>query len=144
MNPSKDILEKAIFSASAVLAEMEMRAFHDERFSELSVRQMLYLNTIVQMGHPTFSDLARELGVSKPSVTANVTRLINKGYVKKVRDNEDLRAYHIMPTTKADEFDALHQSIHKNFTDQLTAQLDPGEVDQLAILLSKALQGIKE
>jgi DNA-binding MarR family transcriptional regulator len=144
MNPSKDILEKAIFSASAVLAEMEMRAFHDERFSELSVRQMLYLNTIVQMGHPTFSDLARELGVSKPSVTANVTRLINKGYVKKVRDNEDLRTYHIMPTTKADEFDALHQSIHKNFTDQLTAQLDPGEVDQLAILLSKALQGIKE
>jgi DNA-binding MarR family transcriptional regulator len=144
MNPSKDILEKAIFSASAILAEMEMRTFHDERFSELSVRQMLYLNMIIQMGHPTFSDLAKELGVSKPSVTANVTRLIHKGYVKKVQDHEDLRAYHIMPTTKADEFDALHQSIHKNFTDQLTAQLDPGEVDQLAILLSKALQGIKE
>jgi DNA-binding MarR family transcriptional regulator len=144
MNPSKDILEKAIFSASAILAEMEMRTFHDERFSELSVRQMLYLNMIIQMGHPTFSDLAKELGVSKPSVTANVTRLIHKGYVKKVQDHEDLRAYHIVLTTKADEFNELHQSIHKNFTDQLAAQLDPEEIDQLAKLLSKALQGIKE
>ncbi len=144
MNPNLDILEKAIYSASAILAEMEMRAFHDERFSELSVRQMLYLNTIIQMGHPTFSDLAKELGVSKPSVTANVTRLIQKGYVKKVQDHDDLRAYHIMPTTKAEEFNTLHQSIHKNFTDQLTTRLDPGEIDQLAKLLNKALQGMKE
>jgi DNA-binding MarR family transcriptional regulator len=144
MNSTHDILEKAIYSASATLAEMEMRAFHDERFSELSVRQMLYLNTIIQLGNPTYSDLAKELGVSKPSVTANVTRLIQKGYVKKVQDHDDLRAYHIMPTTKADEFNTLHQSIHKNFTDQLTTQLDPEEIDQLAKLLNKALQGMKE
>ena len=84
-------LEKAIDTASAILAEMEERAFEDARFSELSVRQMLYLNTIIRMGHPTFSDLARELKVSKPSVTANVSTLIRKGYVRKVQDHEDLR-----------------------------------------------------
>jgi DNA-binding MarR family transcriptional regulator len=144
MDPNIDVLEKAIYTASAILADMEMRAFHDERFSELSVRQMLYLNTIIKMAHPTFSALAKELNVSKPSVTANVNRLIRKGYVKKVQDHEDLRAYHIVITPKADDFNDLHQSIHKNFTDQLTAQLDPEEIDHLANLLSKALQGIKE
>lgn len=144
MQQNLKTLEQAIYTASAILAGMEMRAFHDERFSELSVRQMLYLNTIIQMGHPTFSDLAKELGVSKPSVTTNVARLISKGYVKKVQDHEDLRTYHIVITPKADEFNDLHKSIHKNFTDQLTARLDPDEIDQLSKLLSKALQGIKE
>ncbi len=144
MDPNLDDLEKAIYTASAILAEMEMRAFHDERFSELSVRQMLYLNTIIQMGHPTFSDLAKELDVSKPSVTANVTRLIRKGYVKKVQDHEDLRAYHIVLTPKANEFNDLHQNIHKKLTRQLAAQLDPDEIDQLSALLRKSCQGLRD
>ena len=144
MNTNLDILEKAIYAASTILSDMEMRAFHDERFSELSVRQMLYLNTIIQMGHPTYSDLAKELDVSKPSVTANVTRLIQKGYVKKVQDHEDLRTYHIIVTPKAEAFDELHQSIHKRLTQKLAASLDPDEIDQLSSLLGKALQGLKD
>jgi DNA-binding MarR family transcriptional regulator len=143
MSPNLTNLEKAFDTASTILAEMEVRAFQDARFSELSVRQMLYLNTIIRMGHPTFSDLAKELEVSKPSVTANVSTLIRKGYVRKVQDHEDLRAYHIVLTPKAEEFNDFHQNIHKDLVHHMAAQLDPGEIDHLAELLSKALQGIK-
>ncbi len=124
MNPNLATLEKVIASASVILADMEMRAFKDERFSELSMRQILYLNTIIQMGHPTFSDLAKELKVSKPSVTTNVTTLIRKGYVLKVRDDEDLRTYHIVLTPKAKEFDELHQNIHKDLTQTSGSSID--------------------
>jgi DNA-binding MarR family transcriptional regulator len=143
MNQNLVLLEKVIETASVILTEMEMRAFHDERFSELSVRQMLYLNTIIRMGHPTFSELAKELNVSKPSVTANVTTLIRKGYVQKVQDHEDLRTYHIVLTHKAEEFNDLHQNIHKELARHLAKQLDSEEIDQLSRLLSKALQEIK-
>jgi DNA-binding MarR family transcriptional regulator len=135
-------LEKVIETASCIMAEMEERAFEDERFSELSLRQMLYLNTIIRMGHPTFSDLARELNVSKPSVTANVGTLIKKGYVAKVQDHEDLRSFHIITTQKAHDFDELHQNVHKNLARRLAAQLNPSEVEQLAALLTKAFDGM--
>ncbi len=142
MKPNLEPLEKVIETASAIMAEMEERAFEDERFSELSMRQMFYLNTIIRMGHPTFSDLARELNVSKPSVTANVGTLIKKGYVAKVQDHEDLRSFHIVTTQKAHDFDELHQNVHKSLAHHLAARLNPGEVEQLAALLAKAFDGM--
>lgn len=143
MSPDLDTLEKIIATASAVLADLETHAFHDERFSELSMRQMHYLNTIIRLGHPTFSDLAKGLDVSKPSVTANVTTLMRKGYVMKVQDHEDMRTYHIVLTPKAEEFNDLHQNIHKELTRHLVAQLNAEEIDQLTKLLDKAFAGIK-
>jgi DNA-binding MarR family transcriptional regulator len=136
-------LEKVIESASALMAELESQAFKDERFAELSMRQIYYLNTIIRLGHPTFSDLARELNVTKPSVTAIIGMLISKGYVQKIQDHEDRRAYHIVTTPKALDFNQLHEAIHKQLADFLAAQLDENEVEQLARLLGKALQGIK-
>jgi DNA-binding MarR family transcriptional regulator len=136
-------LEKVIELASGLMAELESQAFADERFAELSMRQMFYLNTIIRMEHPTFSDLARELNVTKPSVTAIVGTLMNKGYVQKVQDDEDRRTYHIILTTKGKDFNQIHEAMHKRLADFLAAQLDQNEVEQLARLLGKALQGIK-
>jgi DNA-binding MarR family transcriptional regulator len=143
MSPNLENLENQIEAASKFLADLEVRSFHDERFAELSVRKMLYLATIFRMGHPTFSDLAKELNVSKPSVTANVTTLIGKGYLQKVQDHEDLRTYHIVLTPKAEEFNELHKNLHKKLAQLLAAQLEPEEVDQLSRLLGKAIQGLK-
>jgi DNA-binding MarR family transcriptional regulator len=135
-------LERVIEIASNLMAKMEEQAFQDERFSELSMRQMYYLNTITRLGHPTFSDLARELNVSKPSVTSVVGVLIRKGYVQKVQDPDDLRAYHIVLMSKAEEYNQLHEDTHQRLANSIASQLKPDEVEQLASLLGKALQGL--
>jgi DNA-binding MarR family transcriptional regulator len=118
---------------------MESRAFEDERFAELSMRQIYYFETILRMGHPTFSDLARQLNVTRPSVTAIVSKLIAMGYVRKEQDDEDRRAFHIVVTSKGEEFRRIHQAIHQQVVRRLTAQLDLQEVEQLTALLQKAL-----
>ncbi len=104
------------------------------------MRQMLYLNTIIRLGRPTFSDLARELKVTKPSVTAIVATLIKKGYVRKVQDDEDRRAFHIILTPQGEQFDQLHTLIHKRLADRLAASLHEDEVAQLTRLLEKVIQ----
>lgn len=143
MDASIEKLEKVIETTSAVISELEDRAFQDEKISELSMRQWLYLNTILRMGHPTFSDLAKELSVSKPSVTAIVGTLINKGYVEKVQDHEDLRTFHIVATPKAIELDERHRMVHKNLAAHLAKKLEPGEIEQLASLMTKVFQGLE-
>jgi DNA-binding MarR family transcriptional regulator len=137
--PEQPALEKFIAFASALMAELEAQAFRDERFAELTMRQMLYLNTIIRLGHPTFSDLARQLDVTKPSVTAIVGTLIKKGYVKKVQDDEDRRSFHIILTPQGAQFDQLHASIHKRLADLLASRLDGAEVEQLTRLVEKAI-----
>lgn len=143
MKSTQSKLEKVVEILSAVMTGMEERAFQDERFSELSMRQVLYLNTIIRLEHPTFSDLAKELNVSKPSVTANVSSLILKGYVQKVRDDEDLRSYHIILTQKGIDFDELHQNVHKLLAQQISSHLDQDETIQLTNLLDKIVQSWK-
>src|SRR5512142_2581741 len=104
-------LEKVVELTSILMTEMEDKAFQDERFAELSMRQILYLSAILKLENPTFSDLARELKVTKPSVTAIVGALIKKGYVQKVQDAEDKRSYHIIGTSKANEYSRLHEAV---------------------------------
>jgi MarR family transcriptional regulator, transcriptional regulator for hemolysin len=133
-------LENIVAIITGLMAEMESRAFQDERFADLSMRQIFYFETILRMGHPTFSDLARQLNVTKPSVTAIVGKLIAMGYVQRVQDDEDRRSFHIVVTPQGEEFRRVHQVIHQQVVRRLTAQLDPDEVEQLTALLQKALQ----
>jgi DNA-binding MarR family transcriptional regulator len=142
MSPDLARLERQIETTSKILSDLEVRAYHDERFSELSVRQMSYLVTIISLDHPTFKELAAKMGVSRPSVSANVGKLISKGYVRRVQDHEDLRTYHIVLTPKAEEFNRLHMSLHKQLAQRLAAQLESDEVDEFADLLEKALRGL--
>lgn len=132
-------LARAIGRASGLMAALEAQAFADERYAELSLRQMYYLGAIIRLERPTFSGLARELKVTKPSVTAIVGALIGKGYVRKVRDDVDQRIYHIVLTPKAVTFSRVHADIHKRMADVLSSQLEEREAAQLAKLLDKAL-----
>ena len=57
-------------------AELESQALSESELGELSMKQLVYLDMIASLDRPTFSDLARSLGVSKPSVTAIVSRFM--------------------------------------------------------------------
>ena len=133
-------LEQIIEILSRTLAEMEQQAVSEAEFADLSMRQVYYLDTILEMGQPTFSDLAQQLNLSKPSVTALVHKLIQKGYVHKIQSDEDRRTYHILPAPKAQEFTRMHQAFHQHLVEIFTQRLNKTELQQLADLLNKVLQ----
>jgi DNA-binding MarR family transcriptional regulator len=136
-------LEPIIAIISLLIARMETEAVKQEQFPELSMRQVYYLETILRMESPTFSDVAQSLGITKPSVTAIVEKLIQKGYVKKVQSGEDHRIYHIIPTSKAEEFSRLHENTHRTLAELFTKNLSKAEIQQLNSLLQKVLQNNK-
>jgi DNA-binding MarR family transcriptional regulator len=132
-------LEPIIQIVSRLIAAMESQAVGQEQFAELSMRQVYYLETILRMESPTFSDVAQKLGFTKPSVTAIVDKLIRKGYVEKVQSEKDRRTYHIVPTKKAAEFSKLHENTHQQMAQIFTQNLNSDEIQQLAGLLQKVL-----
>ena len=65
---------------SQLMGELESKAFEQEGFSEITMPQMLYLETISRLEQPTFGDIAEHLGVTRPSVSAIVKKLIKMEY----------------------------------------------------------------
>jgi DNA-binding MarR family transcriptional regulator len=141
MAPKTTSLDHTIGILSALIAEMESQAMQHAEFGELSMRQVLYLQTIAEMDRPTFGELAERLKVSKPSVTAIVTKLIQKGKVTKEQSNEDRRTFHIVLTEKGTEFIRMHQAVHQEMAQFFTNRLSENELQQLTGLLEKVLQG---
>lgn len=133
-------LEQAIAMVTRIIADMEAQAFQQEGFSDLSMRQVYHLETIANLGHPNFGELAEALNVTRPSVTALVGRLIRAGYVQKVQDDEDRRSFHIVLTEKGQQFTNLHRNLHQVVVRALTQRLNTKQIEQLTVLLRQALE----
>ena len=121
-------------------AELESQALNEGELAELSMKQLIYLDTIASLDHPTFSDLAKRMEVSKPSVTAIIGKLMLKGYVEKVQSAEDRRAFHLLLTDKGKTLSQMHENIHRRIAEHFTHALDQQELHQFARLLNKALK----
>lgn len=133
-------MAEAIDLFARLISAFEAKAVHDTELMALSVRQLLYLEMVTQMaGGPTFSDLAERLGVSRPSVTAIVGKLIQKGLLQKEQSREDKRVYHIIPTKKGKELAELHTGHHRRIAHHFMQVLDEREIAELVQLLRKVL-----
>lgn len=134
-------LEQIVEKISALMASLESQAFQQGDFAELSMRQMHYLETIVRLGQPSFGELAEALQITRPSVTAIVNKLAEKGFVRKLQDNDDRRSFHILLTEKGRRFSQVHAGMHRQIAYALVARLNPAEVEQLTALLNKVAGG---
>jgi DNA-binding MarR family transcriptional regulator len=135
--PTLTSLERSVELLTRFIADLESDAFQQGGFSELSLRQILYLETIARLGHPSFSELADTLKITRPSVTALVGKLIRNGYVQKEQDGEDRRSFHIVLTDKGKHFTHMHHKTHQQVVHSLVSHLDKRDIDHLAVLLNK-------
>lgn len=130
-------MEHFIQRVSRLLGQLEAKAFQQEGFSELTMRQLLYLETIASLQNPSFSQLADELGVTLPSVSILVNKLIELGYVNKHQSLQDGRVYHLQLTPKGERMARLHDQIHRWLATHITRNMDENDMRNLNELLDK-------
>ena len=118
-------------------AQLQAVVLREGEFAELSLRQISCLDLIQRLEEPTPSDLARELGITKPSVSALVARLLTAGLIRKERSHRDARSFHLHLTEKGVALMDAHQRSHAAIAQHLLAGLDAREQEQLVALLTK-------
>lgn len=138
--PIQALLEKAVDCFAQMVSQFEAMAVHENDLMSLSVRQMLYLEAVAQMGQPTFGELANRLGVSKPSVTAIVGKLIQLGFLEKVQSGDDRRVYFIILTEKGRQLAELHTNHHRKIARHFMQVLNEQEVEALVMMLQKIIR----
>jgi DNA-binding MarR family transcriptional regulator len=98
-----------------------------------------YLNRIHQMKHPTLSELAEDMKLSKPSVTVMANKLIKEGLVEKVQDALDKRVYHVQLTKLGYEVISIEKNGFMALTSMILGKLTDSEKETLIALLQKAI-----
>lgn len=125
------------------MGEMESQVLAHSEFAELSMRQLGYIEAVARLGHPTFSELAQELGVSRPSVTAAVNKLTRQGLVAKVASDEDRRVAHLHLTPQGERVSGLHADVHRALAALICRALKRKELKELVRLLQKVAKPLK-
>jgi DNA-binding MarR family transcriptional regulator len=121
------------------MGEMESRVLKEGEFAELSMRQLHYLDTVHRLDHPTLSELAQAMEISRPSATAAIGKLAAAGFVVKVTSDEDRRVAHVHLTHKGERIVRLHAAVHQAVADLFTGALDPSELQELVRMLNKVV-----
>lgn len=136
------IFERSIDALIRQISLAEARATHELELTELSMKQVVYLETIARLGRPTFSELARELKVTKPSVSAIYRKLESHGFVSREASSEDRRSFHIILTDRGRELQTAHENLHRKIAEHIAHFLTQEEQADLTRLLDKVLANI--
>ena len=134
---NKSVVLDTVEMISQLMGELESKAFEQEGFSDITMNQMHYLEMIPKLGSPTSADLAESLGVTRPSVSAIVKKLIVTGYLTKTKSKIDGRVYFLNLTDKGIRFNKLHSEVHQILARRITENLTNDEIEDLAGLLGK-------
>lgn len=97
---------------------------------ELSMNDVHILENIYKASDNTMSHIAGRLMVTQGTLTTNVSKLINKGYVVRYKDEADKRVVRLKVTEKAKDVLKIHDDFHANMIDKAIGDLglDQNEV----------------
>jgi DNA-binding MarR family transcriptional regulator len=135
-------LTDTVAVVTRTFAQMETEALREGGFGELSLRQIACLDLIQRLAEPTPGDLARELGITRPSVSGLIARLMAGGFIRKERTHQDARSFHLHLTEQGLALMSAHQRTHEAIARRLLAGLDEHEQHKLVTLLAKVADHI--
>ena len=70
------------------------------REASLTAVETFCMEIIMALEEPTINEFASFVNISSPNAAYKVNSLIQKGYVEKIRSDQDRREYHLRPTKK--------------------------------------------
>lgn len=81
----------------------------EEREASLTAVETFCVEVIHALGEPTISQFSEFVMISQANATYKIQSLIKKGYVKKVRSEDDRREFRLAVTDKFDRYYTISQ-----------------------------------
>lgn len=111
---------------------------------ELSMNEVHILENIEKTSDNSMSHIAGRLMVTQGTLTTNVSKLINKGYIVRYRDEDDKRVFRLKNTDKAKSVLKIHDDFHANMIDKAIGDLGLDENEVLNESLENILKYFRE
>ncbi len=126
-----DVLVKLFRNVNVI----EERAIRTEEYKDVTTNDMHVIEAIGMEGAKNMTSVARALEVTTGTLTISVNSLVKKGYVDRVRSEEDRRVVLVSLSEKGRRAYLHHKRFHEQMIDSVVEELT--EEEQL--VLEKAL-----
>lgn len=110
---------------------IEERTLQTSQFKDVSIKEMHTIEAIGMYQEHTTSQVARKLGITVGTLTVSVNNLVRKGYVNRVRNNEDRRVVKLALTKKGRLLYRLHDKFHRDMVKETIEEMSEEEAEIL-------------
>ena len=122
-----------------IKTECRYNIIKKHNISEMSLKQIQYLKKFDRPKQVTISQLAAELGLSKPTVTEMVKKFIRLDYIQKEQCTRDARVYYLFLTEKGRMIARLEEMANEQFIKRVKNSLDEDDINLLIEILLKII-----
>ncbi len=120
------------------ITAIEEQVIRTEEYQKATANDMHVIEAI-GVGKPkNMTSVAKALSVTTGTLTISVNSLVKKGFVERVRSEEDRRVVLISLTEKGKQIYRKHQRFHEELVESIVKQLD----DEEKVLLQKVLSNL--
>ena len=114
----------SIFNNVLVIEEVSLRG---SRFKDISIKEMHTIDVIGKFPEATPSKVSKELMVTLGTVTTSLNSLERKGYIERIRSEQDRRVVYLHLTKKGRLLHRLHKRFHKAMVEKIIDGMSPEE-----------------
>ena len=142
MEAYKTQLNELLIGAYDSIRRLEERMLRQTHSMNLTIGELHLIECIGKRKAAgcTISDLAKDLGITLPSVTVGIQKLEKKGFVQKSRSPKDKRSRYVVLTPLGERMDKVHRYFHRRMIDALLKTMNTEEKEQLF----RAMQRLNE
>lgn len=110
---------------------IEEGALQSSSFNDLSIKEMHTIEAIGMYGVHTTTEVSRKLSVTVGTLTVSVNNLVKKGYVERIRNDNDRRVVKLGLTKKGRLLYRLHDKFHRDMVKETLEGLNREEAEML-------------
>ena len=133
MKPFEEQLNEVIVDTYRSILRVEENILKRSDQTDLSISEIHMLEAVGKGKdrRRTISELAEVLNITLPSVTAAINKLMKKGYVEKVRGEEDGRIVYVSLTRQGRRIDSAHRYFHESMVRSIIRDMTESEMQAL-------------
>ena len=133
MKPFEEQLNEVIVDTYRSILRVEENILKRSDQTDLSISEIHMLEAVGKGKdrRRTISELAEVLNITLPSVTVAINKLMTKGYVEKVRGEEDGRIVYVSLTRQGRRIDSAHRYFHESMVRSIIRDMTESEMQAL-------------
>ena len=106
-----------------------------ERETSLTTVETFCMEIIYALDKPTVAQFAQMANISSPNAAYKINNLVKKGYLKKIRSDEDKREYHLEVTQKYIDYYNISNAYLKTVMDRIEDRFSEEELKTMEHML---------
>ena len=134
MEPNLETVNDYLVSVFNDILTIEESELKKSQFNDLSITEMHTIEAIGMYKKKTSSEVAKELSITVGTLTVAINNLVKKGYVERLRSEDDRRVVKLGLTKKGKLLFRVHQHFHREMVKNILKGMEQEEQALLRVL----------